>query len=101
MRAPSESIFFLSENNPARPGFRVPWTAGTPRPWRSGYERVWLEYTPEELATARATGSTKRGHALIVRSSRVVPRRPAFAETLAALRPFIRSTKHAPAAKLV
>ncbi len=47
----------------------VPWCAVTTPPWRSGYARVFIPYTPEELRTRR---DSKRGHEQIVKASNLV-----------------------------
>lgn len=46
----------------------MPWVAGSPRPWRDGYERVFVHFTDDEKKHAR---NGKGGHVQIVRSSKL------------------------------
>jgi hypothetical protein len=65
------TVTVLGRNGkPDRLATRMPWQAGTPAPWGKGYSRVFIDYTPAELA-ARKPGDLREGHEQIVRNTRL------------------------------
>lgn len=63
---PRRDNYMLRDGRPVQ---MVPWIAKTAQPWRSGYARVFIPFTPIELRNAR---NGKTGHEQIVSSSKLV-----------------------------